>query len=111
MVFSSLIQSRSIYVQNTLVLPALVGAESTLPAAAKPTGLLHELPDLLTVVVLAAFLVILMLIVLSMIIAARRIVMTSLQRKARKTRYVDAWKIAGQRLESDMPPPPDPKQN
>ncbi|HTV46886.1 MAG TPA: hypothetical protein VMG59_00450 [Phycisphaerae bacterium] len=81
-----------------------LGASTTMPAE------LRHLPDLLTVVILAALLFVLMVVVMSMIIAARRLMMTYLKYKPKKTRYVDAWKIAGQRVQPDQPPPADEKQ-
>lgn len=108
---SSSIWSQFISSLSSVFCP-FIFADAAKPATTMPTGLLHELPALLTIVILAALLFVLMLIVMSLIIAARRLVMTSLKHKPKKTRYIDAWKIAGQRLQSDEPQPPkDSKLN
>ena len=108
---SSSSMSQSLSFLSSVFCP-FIFADAAKPATTMPTGLLHELPALLTIVILAALLFVLMLIVMSLIIVARRLVMTSLEPQTKENPLYRRWKIAGQRLQSDEPQPPkDSKQN
>ncbi|MGC9260575.1 MAG: hypothetical protein ACP5I8_10950 [Phycisphaerae bacterium] len=83
-----------------MVTAAITATSGTAPAAPilKSARAVSRLGQLL---MLAMFLVILFIFMVSLLIAVRRIMLLRHRGPHVKTTYIDAWKIAGQRLNPD----------
>ncbi len=84
--------------------PAMVAVATTTAPMTPALKSARAVSNLGQLLMLALFLIILFIFMISLLVAVRRIMMLRHRGPHVKTPYIDAWKIAGQRLNPDDDP-------
>jgi hypothetical protein len=87
---------------------AALAAQSTAESPAVKSA--RTMSSLVELLILAIFLILLFIFMVSLLVAVRRIMLARRGGPREKTKHIDAWTIAGQRLKTDEDPeePDDP---